>query len=64
MAEEREDFLTEDADVPGQKFCLLSFLSPEKVLANKDLFFFEKFLNSFELSFRVKTFETYLMSQV
>ena len=40
MAEEREDFLTEDADVPGQKFCLLSFLSPEKVLANKDMFFF------------------------
>ena len=64
MAEQREDFLMEDADVPGQKFCLLSFLSPEKVLANKELFFFEKFLNSFELSFRVKTFETYLMSQV
>jgi hypothetical protein len=61
---EREDFLMEDADVPGQKFCLLSFLSPEKVLAKKDLFFFDKFLKSFELSFRVKTFETYLMSQI
>lgn len=54
----------EDADVPGQKFCLLSFLSPEKVLAKKDNFFFEKFLKSFELSFRVKTFETYLMSTI
>ena len=64
MAEQREDFLMEDADVPGQKFCLLSFLSPEKVLAKKDLFFFDKFLKSFELSFRVKTFETYLMSQI
>jgi hypothetical protein len=64
MAEEREDFLTEDADVPGQKFCLLSFLSPEKVLANKDMFFFETFLKSFELSFRVKTFETYLMNTI
>jgi len=64
MAQEREDFLMEDADVPGQKFCLLSFLSPEKVLANKDNFFFEKFLKSFELSFRVKTFETYLMNTV
>lgn len=61
---EREDFLNEDADVPGQKFCLLSFLSPEKVLAKKDLFFLDKFLKSFELSFRVKTFETYLMSQI
>jgi len=64
MAEEREDFLMEDADVPGQKFCLLSFLSPEKLLANKDMFFFETFLKSFELSFRVKTFETYLMNTI
>lgn len=64
MAEEREDFLMEDADVPGQKFCLLSFLSPEKVLANKDVFLFDKFLKSFELSFRVKSFETYIMSTV
>jgi hypothetical protein len=62
--EDREDFLTEDSDVPGQKFCLLSFLSPEKVLANKDMFLFEKFLTNFELSFRVKTFETFLMSTI
>jgi hypothetical protein len=62
--EDREDFLTEDSDVPGQKFCLLSFLSPEKVLANKDMFLFEKFLANFELSFRVKNFETFLMSTV
>lgn len=62
--EDREDFLTEDSDVPGQKFCLLSFLSPERVLANKDMFLFEKFLTNFELSFRVKTFETFLMSTV
>jgi len=64
MAEEHEDFLNEDPDVPGQKFCLLSFLSPEKVLAKKDMFFFVNFVKSFELSFRVKTFETFLMKTV
>ena len=39
MSSKDDDFLTEDPDVPGQKFCLLSFLSPENVLKNK-LFFF------------------------
>jgi hypothetical protein len=62
--QEREDFLSEDADVPGQKFCLLSFLSPEKVLANKDRFFFETFLKTYELTFRIKSFESFLMSTV
>ena len=61
MAEEREDFLTEDAEVPGQKFCLLSFLSPEKVLVNKDHFMFERFLETYELDTRVSSMEKYLV---
>lgn len=58
---EREDFLTEDNEIPGQKFVLLSFLSPEKVLARKDLFMFEKYLGAFELNFRSNTFESFLL---
>lgn len=61
---EREDFLTEDVEIPGQKFCLLSFLSPEKVLANKDVFFFSKFLETFEYTQRVTSFESFLMTTV
>ena len=64
MASEREDFLTEDAEIPGQKFCLLSFLSPEKLLANKDVFFFSKFLDTFEYNQRVTSFESFLMTTV
>jgi hypothetical protein len=64
MATEREDFLTEDVEIPGQKFCLLSFLSPEKLLANKDVFFFSKFLDSFEYTQRVTSFESFLMTTV
>ncbi len=62
MANDREDFLTEDQPIPGQNFVLLSFLSPEKVLAKKDLFFFETFLRTFEFNFRVKSFEEFLLT--
>ena len=60
--EEREDHLTEDVPIPGQNFCLLSFLSPEKVLAKKDTYFFEKFVANFEFNFRINSFEKFLMT--
>ena len=63
-SEDREDFLTEDAPVPGQNFCLLSFLSPENILAKKDNYFFSAFLESFEYNTRVKSYETFLMTTV
>ena len=34
-----EDFLDEDKPIPGQSYCCLSFLSPEKVLQKKEVFF-------------------------
>ena len=64
MAEEREDFLTEDAPISGQNFCLLSFLSPENVLKDKNTFFFSSFLENFEYSQRAKTYEEFLMNTV
>ena len=60
--EEREDHLNEDAPIPGQNFCLLSFLSPEKVLAKKENYFFEKFVANFEFNFRINSFEKFLMN--
>jgi len=62
MATEREDFLEEDAEITGQKFCLLSFLSPEKVLKDKSLFIFDKFLKMYEFQSRTKNLEKYLMN--
>jgi hypothetical protein len=61
---EREDFLEEDAEIAGQKYCLLSFLSPEKVLADKNLFMFEKFLQVYEFQSRTKGMEEYLMKTI
>jgi hypothetical protein len=62
MATEREDFLEEDTEITGQKFCLLSFLSPEKVLKDKNLYFFENFLKLYEFQSRTTNLEKYLMN--
>lgn len=41
-----EDFLNVDQKVPGQNFVCLSFLSPEKILKNKETFILHEFLKS------------------
>jgi hypothetical protein len=56
----KEDFLDEDPEIPSQKYVLLSFISPENVLAKKDNFFFEKFLEDYEFQLRTKGFETFV----
>jgi hypothetical protein len=50
------DLLDEDKPIAGQKFACISFISPEDIIKNKQLFFFEKFLKNFEFK---KTFEKY-----
>jgi hypothetical protein len=60
MSNTREDFLDEDVEIPGQKVVLLSFLSPEKVLAKKDLFFFDSFLKQYEFRLRLRSLEGFL----
>jgi hypothetical protein len=59
-----EDFLDEDTEIPGQRYVLLSFLSPEKVLEKKEVFFFQKFLQGFEVDWKVKNLEKYLVDVV
>lgn len=54
------DLLEEDKPISGQKFVCLSFLSPEKILKNKNLFFFEKFLKHFDFSKSVQKFTDFL----
>jgi len=39
-----EDFLEVDNPIPGQHFCCLSFISPEKVLNKKEVYYFTSFL--------------------
>jgi len=63
-SEEREDFLNEDPPISGQKWCLLSFLSPENVLKKKEVYFFEQFLSGFEVSVKTKLVEEFLAKTV
>ena len=41
------DFLTSDSGIPGQNYCCLSFLSPEKILKDKNIFFLSEFLKDY-----------------
>jgi hypothetical protein len=34
------DYLDEDPEVPTQKYCVVSFLSPEKIIKQKQQFMF------------------------
>jgi hypothetical protein len=58
----KEDFLEEDPEIRSQKFVLLSFLSPENVLDNKDQFFFGEFLKQYEVDYKIKNLEGFLVS--
>ena len=50
------DVLDEDKAIAGQKFVCISFLSPEKILEKKELYFFNAFLKQWEMA---KGFEKY-----
>lgn len=45
-----QDFLDEDPALRGQNYACISFVSPEEILANKEVFFFEDFLRGFSAS--------------
>ena len=54
------DLLDEDMPVAGQKFVCLSFISPEKVLKQKELFFLNEFLKQFDLKKSLDKFTQFL----
>jgi hypothetical protein len=60
----KEDYLEEDPEIRSQKFVLLSFLSPENVLESKDQFFFGEFVKQYEVDYKIRNLETFLVSIV
>ena len=54
------DLLEEDKAIAGQKFVCVSFVSPEIVLKQKEIFFFEEFLNKWELNKSMEKFVQFL----
>lgn len=62
--EKKEVYLESDKEIPGQHYVALSFLSPEKVLANKDIFFFNQFMRDYEIQYKIRATESFLMAEV
>lgn len=54
------DLLEEDKPIAGQKFVCMSFCSPDKILKEKDIFFFEEFLKNWEFSKSMEKFIQFL----
>ena len=54
------DVLDEDKAVSGQKFVCVSFISPENILKQKNLFMFQQFLKHFDYSKSLGKFEQFL----
>ena len=54
------DVLDEDKAIAGQKFVCVSFLSPEKIIEDKNLFFFKQFLKQWDMSKSLEKYAQFL----
>ena len=54
------DYLEEDPEIPTQRYCIISFISPEKVLKQKSEFYNEKFIEWLEYDWKIKGMEHFL----
>ena len=54
------DLLDEDKTIAGQKFVCVSFCSPEKILKEKEIFYFEEFLKQWEFNKSMEKFVQFL----
>jgi hypothetical protein len=54
------DLLDEDKAIAGQKFVCVSFVSPEKIIENKNIFYFEQFLNNWDMYKSMEKYSQFL----
>jgi hypothetical protein len=54
------DYLDEDPEIPTQRYCLVSFISPEKVIQDKNRFFFKRFMQYMDYDWKVKGMEHFM----
>lgn len=60
MTSFKQDLLGEDPLISSQKFTCLSFISPEDIIKNKQLFLFEKFLNTWDYTKSMEKFTEFM----
>jgi hypothetical protein len=56
MTEKYADLLTVDRPIAGQEFVVMSFCSPEKILKQKELYFFEQFVKTWDFTKSMEKF--------
>jgi hypothetical protein len=54
------DLLDVDKTIAGQNFGCFSFITPEKIIKQKDIYFFEQFLKNWELSKSMDKFSQFI----
>jgi hypothetical protein len=54
------DLLEEDKSIAGQKFVCVSFVSPDKILKQKEIFFFEEFLKKWDFTKSMEKFVQFI----
>jgi hypothetical protein len=54
------DMLDEDKPIAGQKFACISFVSPEQILKNRDLYNFQQFLKQWDMNKSLEKFNHFM----
>ena len=54
------DYLDEDPEIPTQRYCIVSFLSPEKIVKQKQEFMFEEFVKFMDYDWKIKGLEHFM----
>ena len=54
------DVLDEDKPIANQKFVCLSFLSPEKILKQKEMYYFDNFVKNWDYSKSIEHFNAFI----
>lgn len=54
------DVLDEDKPIANQKFVCLSFISPEKIIKQKEMFFFNQFLKTWDYTKNVELYNNFI----
>jgi hypothetical protein len=54
------DYLEEDPEIPTQRYAIMSFISPESVIKQKQEFFYEKFLGWLDYDWKVTGLEGFM----
>ena len=54
------DYLDEDSEIPTQRYAIISFISPERVIKQKNEFYNEKFIEWLDYDWKIKGLENFM----